>query len=442
MKPIISKILVYFTLALLAAFLFFWLQQEYKDEQSALQNEHELNVARELFNISGIDFNHILKDLGQTSDSVSITLDIDAGPYENRLQHLKDSIHQIRSMMKVRYSKDQMISNRKGGDSIDVVEDYHQTNIGDMAIIYTTDEEMRFGEDDSLSFSSISNFEQALKGGLAVNASNISKIALKNIWPKIFFAFFLFGLMTLGIYLLQKSYQEQQLLLENKNNLISNITHELKTPVATIGVALEAIQDFNVQDNPAKANSYIDLSRKELKRLSSSIDQVMQLSKMDSKHEIYQFENLELLPLCQEVASHLQLQSEQKKIRLIIHDQAKKLKAKLDATHFKRMLFNLIDNSLKYGKEGGEINLKFEEKNDEIEMSISDDGIGIPKKYHPKLFDRFFRVPHGNQHNVNGYGLGLSYVKEIVDVHQWKIQINSTEAEGTTVSIKIPSIHV
>jgi len=434
MKSKWSKILVYTTLALLAAFLFFWLHQEYKDEQSALRNERDLRIAKELFNATGMNLNELLAGIRGKETQVAVKLDVGSELSKSILLDTEDSLQQIQSKIKIMYSDSFSKSIQAKLDS---------TLPSEVSIIYST-KNLPTGADEAIIMEPESSAElhSIIPNNIPYDQTHISKTAIKNIWPQILFALLLFSLMAFGIQLFQKNYKDQQLLLKKKNNLISNIAHELKTPVSTIGVALEAIQDYHVKDNPKKANSYIDLSRKELERLSSSIDQVLQLSKMDANHELYHFENQAILPLCIEVANNLALQIKNKNIQLTINSKNKNLIARLDTAHFKSMLFNLIDNSLKYGKEGGQINLNLTEKKQEIELSITDDGIGIHQQYISQLFERFFRVPNGNQHDVKGYGLGLSYVKEIVDVHKWQIDILSKENSGTTVFIKIPRINV
>ncbi len=429
-------------LVLLAGFLFFWLHQEYKDEQLALQNEYDLKVAKEIFDMNGIDLNSILTKVRGTTGEVAIKIDVSNEVFENRLDGRPDTNEEIHSRMEIHRSAlkpDSIIMSR---DSIKVVKNFRRNaemgeEIDEMAIIYATD-----FSNDSMQFITDSPLSQIIKSDTHVANEAISRQALFNIWPQTLFALFLFTLLTFGIYLLQKSHREQQLLLENKNNLISNITHELKTPVATIGVALEAIQDFNVKDNPEKANSYIDLSRKELNRLSTSIDQVLQLGKMDDNLQSYQFKNQSITTLVADVIEHLDLQAKQKDIEIHFNSTPPDCIAKLDAPHFKSMLFNLLDNSLKYSKPGGSIQIDLNEGPGVTELKIKDHGIGIEEKYLGQVYERFFRVPHGNQHNVKGYGLGLSYVKEIIDAHQWNIKIDSKVNEGTTVTVKIPTANV
>ena len=429
-------------LALLAGFLFFWLHQEYKDEQLALQNEYDLQVAKEIFDMNGIDLNSILTKVRGTSGEVAIKIDVTNEVFENQLDGKPDSNWEQHARMEIHRSALSTDSIIVSDDSIKVVKNFRRSkemgkDIEEMAIIYATEL-----SNDSMHMLSDSPLSQIIKSDAHVANETIRRQALFNIWPQIVFALLLFTLLTFGIYLLQKSYQEQQLLLENKNNLISNITHELKTPVATIGVALEAIQDFNVKDNPEKANSYIDLSRKELNRLSSSIDQVLQLGKMDDNLQTYQFEKQSINTLIEDVIQHLDLQAQQKNIEIRFDSNTPDAMVELDAPHFKSMLFNLLDNSLKYSPSGSSIHVDLHKNAGQCELKIQDNGIGIEEKYLGQIYERFFRVPHGNQHNVKGYGLGLSYVKEIIDAHQWDIKIDSKVNEGTTVTVKMPTDYV
>lgn len=267
---------------------------------------------------------------------------------------------------------------------------------------------------------------------------DINWIAFKGIIPQVVFSIVLFSLLLIGIYFLKKGYQDQQILLENKNILISNITHELKTPVTTIGLALEAIQDFNVKEDKEKTNAYIRTSRRELNRLSESIDQVLQLGKMDENQILYKFEKRPLKEVFEELISSFKLRLEKSNSKLEIKMPDQSIELEIDEYHFKNMLFNLLDNGLKYGKENGLIQLELSETEKEVLIKIEDDGEGIESKYHDKIFERFFRVPTGNRHNVKGYGLGLTYVKEIVEAHNGTIQVQSKKGKGASFILKIP----
>ncbi len=260
--------------------------------------------------------------------------------------------------------------------------------------------------------------------------------ALFNIWPQIIGAIKLWLLISLTIFLMRRNARERQLALETQQQFISNMTHELKTPVATIGVALEAIQDFNILDNPKKTDEYLSISRKELGRLSNLIDQVLHFSKNNKQElkEIYELQPLQLDKVLLDVMDSLQLKFEQKKA--VVHSHiSPNLAMKGDATHLANLFRNLLDNALKYSDEGVEITLEAHQEGKQTICIVRDNGWGIPEAYQKKIFNQFFRVPTGDLHNVKGYGLGLSYVAEVVEGHGGKITVNSKEGEGTEMKV-------
>ena len=439
MKSSFSTYLVYATMLLLAAFLSFWVYGEYQREKEALKKESYLDIAEKLIDFKGGDLYGILAELENATLDTTIVLGwsvtdsfhvgdtIDLN--NRRITHVGDNFsHQGTGI------SDTTIGLTKLKKAV-------KTDGGKAAIsIVVSSDPINQGSDqkDPMITSEVSmEFVEGLQGNLMQNQAVIRKEALKNILPETLFALFLFGLLTLGIYLLRKSYINQQELLESKNNLISNLTHELQTPITTIGVALEAIQDFNIRSDEAKTAQYIRTSRNELNRLSSAIDQVMLLSKLDNHSERYNFQEQHISSLCREVLDnlHLQVQEKNASTHLVVSDEA--ITARVDETHFKHMLYNLIDNSLKYGNEGVNIEVMVKQQAGQLLVAIKDDGPGIDPKYHQRIFDRFYRVADGDRHDVKGYGLGLSYVKEIVEAHNGSIRIESQPGKGTTFTIEI-----
>jgi len=433
MKSNHSKILVYATLVILASFLVFWLFGEYKKEKKNLEVDMDLAIAKELMEIGGMDLNKFLSQFGDNKANVSFVIGVeDSVMSHSHLDGKTNPYHNLDTQSPI------IIDINDTTQSINREIRYSfSTSPADSTALYNFERPSFFSK-DSVETHIIHSRVKEMKSDYEKEKEGINQTALINIWTKILFAFLLFGFMTTGIYFLQKGYQEKQILLENKNNLISNITHELQTPIATISVALEAIQDFNVKEDKEKTKRYINTSRDELKRLSSIVDQVLQLSKMDKNKVKYSFSNIDINALLVDIAQVFQLQFENKNTKFNIHSDTDQIFASVDQAHFKNLLFNLIDNSLKYGKKGVEINCHLKQDDTNTYISIEDNGIGIPTKYKDKVFDRFFRVPDGNRHNVSGYGLGLSYVQEIVHAHKGKIELQSQENKGTQISIKIP----
>lgn len=253
----------------------------------------------------------------------------------------------------------------------------------------------------------------------------------------ILFSVFLLGITILSFVLLYRNMLKQQRLAALKNDFISNITHELKTPIATVGVAIEALKNFNAMDDPRRTREYLDISGNELQRLSLLVDKVLRLSMFEKKEIDLRYEALNLRDLVQEVAASLKLQLEKQGARLQIIQEGD-LSIEADRLHLISVIFNLMDNALKYGGEHPDIRIHLSSTDTEVIMQVSDGGIGIPPEYQEKIFEKFFRVPHGDTHNAKGYGLGLSYAAQVVRKHHGTIQVNSTPGNGANFIITLP----
>jgi two-component system phosphate regulon sensor histidine kinase PhoR len=260
---------------------------------------------------------------------------------------------------------------------------------------------------------------------------------LKKIALPILFSVFLVGLTILSFVLLYRSLLKQQRLAEIKNEFISNITHELKTPIATVGVAIEALKSFNAMQDPQKTREYLDISANELQRLSLLVDKVLKLSMFENKEIELKYETLNLASVVEEVVTSMRLQIEKYHASVSV-EQHGDLNLEADRLHLLSVVFNLVDNALKYGKENPEIKIGMQGDEQNVSFSISDNGIGIAPEYQGKIFEKFFRVPMGNTHNAKGYGLGLSYVSHVVEKHNGKIEVESQPGIETSFVITIP----
>ena len=260
---------------------------------------------------------------------------------------------------------------------------------------------------------------------------------LRQITQPILFSILLLGITILSFVLLYRNLLKQQRLSELKNEFISNITHELKTPIATVGVAIEALKNFNAMDNPQRTQEYLDISGNELQRLSLLVDKVLKLSMFENKEIELKFELLNLYDLVQEVTASLKLQFEKHHATVTVTQEGG-VNLQGDRLHLLSVIFNLLDNALKYGKENPEILVQIRGDENNVEFRITDNGIGIPPGYRDKIFEKFFRVPHGDTHNAKGYGLGLSYAAQVIKKHKGTIRVESEEGQGTAFIITLP----
>jgi len=260
---------------------------------------------------------------------------------------------------------------------------------------------------------------------------------IKKLISPILFSLFLVGVTVFSFALLYRNLQRQRKLTEIKNEFISNITHELKTPIATVGVAIEALRNFNAINDPQRTKEYLDISQNELQRLSLLVDKVLKLSMFEKKEIELKYELLDLKGVVDEVVSSMRLQIEKHHATVSINTEGD-THLQGDRLHLLSVVFNLLDNALKYGNGNTAIKFDMKEKENEIELSVADNGIGISQEYKDKVFEKFFRVPLGNTHNTKGYGLGLSYVSHVVQRHKGKIEVESQPGLGSKFIITLP----
>ena len=259
----------------------------------------------------------------------------------------------------------------------------------------------------------------------------------KKLASPILFSLFLVGVTVISFLLLYRNLQRQRKLTQIKNEFISNITHELKTPIATVGVAIEALRNFNAINDPQRTKEYLDISQNELQRLSLLVDKVLKLSMFEKKEIELKYELLDLKGVVDEVVSSMRLQIEKHHATVSINMEGDP-HLQGDRLHLLSVVFNLLDNALKYGNGNTAIKFDLKEKENEVELSVADNGIGISPEYKDKVFEKFFRVPLGNTHNTKGYGLGLSYVSHVVQRHKGRIEVESQPGLGSKFIITIP----
>lgn len=267
--------------------------------------------------------------------------------------------------------------------------------------------------------------------------SNTFLFLFKRILPTLLLSLFIITFTTLSFYLLYRNLQRQQRLADIKNEFISNITHELKTPIATVSVAIEAMRSFNAALDPEKSKEYLDISANELQRLSMLVDKVLKLSMFEKKEVELKYETLDMKELVAEVTTSMRLQFEKHGAQVNVAADGDTV-FEGDRLHLVSVIFNLMDNALKYSTGTPKIDLNIKGTPARLYLTVKDSGIGIPAEYKDKIFDKFFRVPTGNLHNAKGYGLGLSYVAHVINKHKGTIKVESAEGNGCQFMISLP----
>jgi two-component system phosphate regulon sensor histidine kinase PhoR len=230
----------------------------------------------------------------------------------------------------------------------------------------------------------------------------------------------------------------QRKLSEMKNDFIGNMTHELKTPISTIALSSEVLSDPGIVDEPDRLRQYARIIRGENERLRIQVERVLQLGSMDKDKLELKREQVDMHAIAREVEEHFRLQAQERGTRISLKPGAQGHTVHGDRVHLTNALTNLIDNALKYGRPGGSIEVVTSSRGGEFVLSVTDDGIGIRKEDLRHIFERFYRVHTGNVHDVKGFGLGLHYVKQIVEAHGGGVSARSDFGKGSTFILSLP----
>ena len=261
----------------------------------------------------------------------------------------------------------------------------------------------------------------------------VSKNRLMNLT-----SIFLILLSIASIVYIIRSFFNQKRISEIRRDFMNNMTHELKTPISTVGLALEAMQNFKILENPERTEQYIGIARKENHRLGMLVEKVLKMSAYEQENLHLKWENIQGDITVDDVVNNLAFQIENKGGVVSKKLSANSVMVNVDKVHFTNVIYNLLDNALKYSGGKPEIEVSTYVKDDFWFVEIKDNGVGIPTTYQNKIFEKFFRVPSGNVHNVKGYGLGLSYVFNIVNKFKGDISVKSEVDKGSTFIIKLP----
>lgn len=231
---------------------------------------------------------------------------------------------------------------------------------------------------------------------------------------------------------------KQNRISEIKADFVNNMTHELKTPISTIGLSSEMLLSPDFTYDQERVRRYAEVIFKENKRLEKQVERVLDMARLDSGELKFKFEDKHLHEIIEEVAESFGFSQALSGSQLILNLEAEEDIVKIDSIHLTNIILNLLDNAVKYSTETPIVEITTRNKNNGISVSIKDNGIGISKEQAHQIFDQFYRVPTGNKHDVKGFGLGLYYVKMIVVKHNGKISVNSKIGEGSTFTFWLP----
>ncbi|MCQ2207156.1 MAG: HAMP domain-containing histidine kinase [Paludibacteraceae bacterium] len=230
----------------------------------------------------------------------------------------------------------------------------------------------------------------------------------------------------------------QKRLSEMRTDFMHNMTHELKTPVSSISLASQMLNDEAISKSPAMLKHVSGIISDETKRLSQQIEKVLQMSLLENENSALKLKEVDINELCLNVASNFALKVEAKGGTIETELEADDPFVWVDEVHFTNIIYNLMDNALKYSTDDIRLMVRTWNKQDQLYISVADKGIGISHDNLKHIFEKFYRVPTGSLHNVKGFGLGLAYVKKVVDDHKGQIKVESELGKGTKFTITIP----
>lgn len=258
----------------------------------------------------------------------------------------------------------------------------------------------------------------------------LTRHILSQMFGIIITVFLLMVAFSLAFWYLFRTVSRLRTIEEMKDDFVSNMTHELKTPIAIAYSANDALLNYDTTNDPDKKTKYLTIANKQLKRLGELVENILAMSMERRKTMKLRPEDLQLREFVEEIAAAQRMRGD-KDITINVNIP-ENTTIEADRAHLANVLNNLIDNAIKYSRDSVEITVT----GDSHDLSVRDNGIGIPSKSIPYLFNKFYRVPHGNRQDVRGYGIGLYYVKSILDKMGWDIEAKSTEGEGSVFTIK------
>jgi two-component system phosphate regulon sensor histidine kinase PhoR len=266
----------------------------------------------------------------------------------------------------------------------------------------------------------------------------------KHVWNSLIWVMVGLVLFTLVViaafYLTLRTMLEQRKLSKIKNDFINNMTHELKTPLATISLAIDALHNPKVQGDVEKRNYFGGIIKEENKRMNRHVETILQAAFMEKQELKFSSKPLHVHEIVKEVVGNFELQLHEKQGKVTLNLNAANDLIDGDKIHFTNLINNLTDNAVKYAQPQRPLKITFTSRTygKNFILQMQDNGIGMSKESVKRVFEKFYRAHTGNIHNVKGFGLGMSYVKTVIDAHNGKIKVDSVLGKGSTFTIEIP----
>jgi len=298
-----------------------------------------------------------------------------------------------------------------------------------------------FNEKNTYSVPILTDVDNHSKYQLYISFPQKSKFLFSDLLPFILISLLFTVVIIAAYYSAIRQLITQRQISEIKNDFINNMTHEFKTPIATINLALDAIKNPKIISDEEKVLRYIQMIRDENKRMHAQIENILRISKLEKKELDIPKEKVELTEVLEVAIDHVSLLIEDREGTLNTHFNTTRDSVLINPTHFTSVFVNILDNAIKYSHNAPVIDIYTENIKDTIVVKIKDQGSGMSKTATKKIFDKFYREHTGDLHNVKGHGLGLAYVKQIVDDHNAQVYVESEKGKGSTFIIKIPLIN-
>ena len=275
---------------------------------------------------------------------------------------------------------------------------------------------------------------------LCVVIPDIQSLVFSSLrWPIIISVLFTLIILT-AFYVTVRTMVRQKKLVEIKNDFINNMTHEFKTPLATISLAVDALRNEKVMADPARMHYFNAIIKEENQRMNRQVETILRASQLEKQDFDVQFKPVSVHPVIQRVADTFALQVQSRSGEIVLHLDATQDQMQADESHLTNLISNLIDNALKYAREGVAPRVEIQTRNESgrLIIEIADNGIGMSRDTLKRIYEKFYRAHTGNRHDVKGFGLGLSYVKTLVDTHRGNIQATSTPGKGSQFILSFP----
>jgi signal transduction histidine kinase len=265
--------------------------------------------------------------------------------------------------------------------------------------------------------------ERMFEGTVNAGITDFEWLLAKRIFPQFLFSLILLGLTAGAFVFTFRSLKKQIRLNEMRDGFLRNITHELKTPVATVKVALESLRRFDLQSDPRVTEEYLGMASQEMERLDRLIGRVLDISLMEDNQPVVALTNGDLKEIVMRVIASLALRLDQAGATVTTDAKDAGYTCLLEELYVEGVLLNILDNSLKYAAGPPVIDIGLAQDEAGVTLTIRDHGPGIPDEYLGRVFEKFFRVPTGDRHNVKGHGLGLTYVWHVMEQHGGKVEV-------------------